>query len=72
MEHHRDQFWSLNYTIHIDDLEKETKCKSSKFSDDTKIDGKVDCDEDVVILQWDADRLSFCLKSWQTEFNVEK
>ena len=44
--------------IYINELEEETKCIISKFADDTKLGGRVNCEEDAEMLQRDLDRLS--------------
>ena len=43
------------FTIYIDDLELGTKCSVSKFTDDTKMNGRPKCAES---LQRDIDSLS--------------
>eukprot|EP00061_Rhincodon_typus_P009761 g33510.t1 len=40
-------------TICINDLDEGTKCNMPKFADDTKLGGRVNCDEDAEILQQD-------------------
>jgi len=37
-----------------------------------RIGGRAGCEEDVVILQWDTERLGDWAQTWQMEFNVDK
>ena len=59
-------------TIYIEDLEEGTKCRVTKFADDTKMSGKAHCVEDAESLQRDLDRLSEWARIWQMEYNVGK
>jgi len=55
------------FTIYINGLDEGTKCNTSKFADDTKLSGRVNCDEDAEILQNDLDRLGEWANQWQMQ-----
>ena len=54
------------------DLDEGTKCNISKFADDTKLGGRVNCDADAEILQNDLDRLGEWTNQWQMQYNLDK
>ena len=60
------------FTLYISDLEAGTKCIISKFAEDTRLGGKVSCEEDAEMLQCDLDRLSVWVCAWQMQHNVDK
>ena len=60
------------FTLYITDLKEGTKCIISKFADDTKLGGRVSCEEDAEMLQRDLDRLSAWTSAWQMQYNVDK
>ena len=51
---------------------REQNVTSQKFADDTKLGGRVNCDEDAEILQNDLDRLSEWANQWQMQYNLDK
>lgn len=57
------------FTIYNNDLLERTKCKISKFANNMIIRGWARCDEDIVILQGEEDRLG---KNLANGFNVGK
>ena len=60
------------FTLYIDDLEEETECIISRFADDTKLDGRMSCEEDAEMLQCDLARLCVWASAWQMQYNVDK
>ena len=60
------------FLIFIDDLDEGLSSAISKFADDTKIYGRVDCWEDRNRLQKDLERLVDWADRWQMSFNVGK
>jgi len=46
--------------------------KELKFADDTKLGGRVSCEEDAVKLQRDLDRVSVWASACQMEYNVDE
>ena len=60
------------FTIYINDLEEGIRSNTSKFADDTKLGGSVNCEEDVRRLQGDLDRLSEWADAWQMQYNIDK
>jgi len=43
-----------------------------KFSDDTKLGGRVSCEEDAELFWCDLDRLSVWACAWQMQYNVDQ
>ena len=62
----------LLFVIYINDLDENVQGMNSKFADDTKIGGIVDCEEGYQKLQQDLDQLGKWAKKWQMEFNIGK
>ena len=60
------------FTLYINDLEAGTECIMFKFADDTKLSGRMCCEEDAEMLQHDLDRLSVCAYAWQIQYSVDK
>jgi len=60
------------FTLYIHDLEEETECIISKFGDNTKLGGRVSCEEAAEMLQHDLDRLSVWASALQMQYNVDK
>ncbi|XP_072437775.1 uncharacterized protein [Chiloscyllium punctatum] len=60
------------FTIYVNDIEDGISNNISKFADDTKLGGRVKCDEDVRGLQGDLDKLGEWADAWQMQFNVDK
>ena len=60
------------FIIYINDLEEGIRSNTSKFADDTKLGGSVNCEEDVRRLQGDLDRLSEWADAWQMQYNIDK
>ena len=55
---HRDQFWNFHFfVVYINDLEENVAGLISKFTDDTKIGGVADSEEDCQKMQQDIDPL---------------
>ena len=60
------------FTIYINDLDEGIQSNISKFADDTKLGGSVNCEEDAMRMQGDLDRLGGWAYAWQMQFNVDK
>ena len=60
------------FTIFINDLDQGLINRILKFADDTKVIGKVTCEEDVKQLREDLQKLVDWSVKWQLDFNVEK
>ena len=60
------------FTIYINDLDEGIKSNISKFADDTKLGGSVNCEEVAMRMQGDLDRLGEWADAWQIQYNVDK
>ena len=60
------------FTIYINDLDEGIQSNISKFADDTKLGGSVNCEEDAMRMQGDLDRLGEWADAWQMKFNADK
>jgi hypothetical protein len=62
----------LLFTLYIEDIDKGLKNCLLKFADDTKMWGKVDNDEDILMMQDDLNKLCEWSKENEMPFNVSK
>ena len=60
------------FTIYINDIDTDVKCKVSKFADDTKLGYPCKTKEECNIIQQDLDKIVEWSEKWQMSFNVDK